>query len=51
MTPVKSAISVAAILWLYVATLAASQQDKTSAGGEAFEKVQSDFAEATIART
>ena len=46
MTPVKSAISVAAILWLSAATPATSQQDKTSAGGEAFEKVQSDFAEA-----
>ena len=46
MTPVKSSISVAAILWLSAATPAACQQDKTSAGGEAFEKVQSDFAEA-----
>ena len=46
MTPVKGAIGVAAILWLSVATPAASQQDKTSAGGEAYEKVQSDFAEA-----
>ena len=46
MTPVKSAISVAVILWLSAATPAASQQDKTSAGGEAFEKVQFDFAEA-----
>ena len=46
MTRVKSAVSVAAILWLSAAAPAASQQDKTSAGGEAFEKVQSDFAEA-----
>jgi len=46
MTPVKSAIGVAAILWLSASTPAASQGDKTSAGGEAFENVQSDFTEA-----
>jgi ketosteroid isomerase-like protein len=45
MSPIKSAIGVAAILWLSAAS-ASSQQDKASAGGEVFEKVQSDFAEA-----
>jgi ketosteroid isomerase-like protein len=45
MTSIKSAISVAAILWLSATTGASSQQqDNASAGGEAFEKVQSDFA-------
>ena len=46
MTPVKSVIRVAAILWLSAVIPASSQQDKASAGGEVFEKVQSDFAEA-----
>jgi ketosteroid isomerase-like protein len=46
MTPVKSAIRVAATLWLSAVTPASSQQGTASAGGEAFEKVQSDFAEA-----
>jgi len=34
------------MLWLSAATSAFSQEDKISEGGEAFEKVQSDFAEA-----
>jgi ketosteroid isomerase-like protein len=46
MTPAKSAISVAAILLLSAATPASTQQDEASAGGELFEKVQSEFAQA-----
>ena len=46
MTPVKSAISVAAMLLLSAATPASSQQYEASAGGELFERVQSQFAEA-----
>ena len=46
MTRVRSAISIAAILLLCAATPASTQQDEPSAGGELFEKVQSEFAEA-----
>ncbi len=45
MTPVRSAIGVAAILLLSAATPASTQQDEP-AGGELFEKMQSEFAEA-----
>ena len=41
-----NAVSVAAILWLSAAAPAASQQNKPSAGGDLFEKVQSEFADA-----
>jgi ketosteroid isomerase-like protein len=44
MTSVRIAIGLAAALGF--STPGFSQQDKTSAGGELFEKVQSDFAEA-----
>jgi len=46
MTPAKSAIRIAAIVVLSAATPAFSQQSEAGAGGELFEKVQSDFAEA-----
>ena len=46
MIPVRSAISVAAILLLSAATPASTQQNEQSAGGEPFEKVQQEFAEA-----
>jgi hypothetical protein len=46
MTPVRSAISVAAILLLSAATPGSTQQDEPGAGGEIFEKMQSEFAAA-----
>lgn len=46
MSPIMSAISVTAILWISAATPASAQVDVTSNGGELFEKVQGDFAEA-----
>jgi len=46
MTPFRSAICVAAILLLSAASPASTQQDETGAGGELFEKMQSEFAKA-----
>jgi ketosteroid isomerase-like protein len=46
MIPAKTTISVAVILWLSAASPASAQQDKASAGGELFDKVQSEFAAA-----
>lgn len=46
MRPFKNAISIAAIILLSAATPALNQQDEPSAGGELFEKLQSEFAEA-----
>jgi ketosteroid isomerase-like protein len=46
MTPAKTAISVAVILWLSAASPASAQKDKASAGGELFDRVQSEFAAA-----
>jgi hypothetical protein len=46
MTPVRGAISVAGILFLSAVTPASTQQDEPGAGGELFEKMQSEFAEA-----
>jgi ketosteroid isomerase-like protein len=46
MTPVRNAICAAAILSLTAATPASTQQSESSAGGELFEKMQSEFAEA-----
>jgi ketosteroid isomerase-like protein len=46
MTPVGSTISIAAVLLLSVVTPASTQQEEPSAGGELFEKVQAEFAEA-----
>jgi ketosteroid isomerase-like protein len=46
MTSRKKAIFVAAITVLSYAGPAATQQDEPAAGGEAFEKMQSEFAEA-----
>ena len=46
MTPSRTAIGVATVMLLGVVVPASSQQDEPSAGGELFEKVQSEFAEA-----
>jgi 3-polyprenyl-4-hydroxybenzoate decarboxylase len=46
MTPVRSAIGVAAILLLSAATPASTEQDEPAAGGELFERMQSEFADA-----
>ena len=46
MTSSRIAISVAAIVLLGFVTPASTQQDEPGAGGELFEKVQSEFAEA-----
>ena len=46
MTPNRTAMSVAAVMLLGVVTPASTQQDEPGAGGEIFEKMQSEFAEA-----
>jgi ketosteroid isomerase-like protein len=46
MIPVRSAIGVVAILLLSAATSASTQQAEPSVGGELFEKMQSEFADA-----
>jgi ketosteroid isomerase-like protein len=46
MRPVRSAISVAVTLLLSAVTPASTQQNEQSAGGDLFEKMQRDFAEA-----
>jgi ketosteroid isomerase-like protein len=46
MTPSRTAMSVAAVMLFGVVTPASTQQDEPGAGGEIFEKVQSEFAEA-----
>jgi ketosteroid isomerase-like protein len=46
MTPSRTAIGVATVMLFGVVAPASSQQDEPSAGGELFEKVQSEFAEA-----
>jgi ketosteroid isomerase-like protein len=46
MTTIGSAIGIAAVLLLSTVTPASTQQDEPSAGGELFEKMQSEFAEA-----
>jgi ketosteroid isomerase-like protein len=46
MTSSRIAISVAAIMLLGAVTPASTQQNEPGAGGELFEKVQSEFAEA-----
>ena len=46
MIPVRGAISVVAILLLSAATSASTQQAEPSVGGELFEKMQSEFADA-----
>jgi hypothetical protein len=48
---IRIAIGVATIISLCIATPASTQQPELSAGGELFEKIQSEFAEATIVRT
>jgi ketosteroid isomerase-like protein len=46
MTPSRTAISVAAVMLLGAVTPASTQENEPDAGGELFEKVQSEFAEA-----
>jgi ketosteroid isomerase-like protein len=46
MTQNRIAIGVATIISLWIATPASTQQPEPSAGGELFEKMQSEFAEA-----
>jgi ketosteroid isomerase-like protein len=46
MTPSRTAISIAAVMFFGVVAPASTQQDEPDAGGEIFEKVQSEFAEA-----
>jgi ketosteroid isomerase-like protein len=46
MTPANTAIGVALVVWLAAISPASAQQDKPSAGGELFDKVQSEFAAA-----
>jgi ketosteroid isomerase-like protein len=46
MTPSRTAISVAAAMLFGAVTSASTQQDELGAGGEIFQKVQSEFAEA-----
>jgi ketosteroid isomerase-like protein len=46
MTPARTAIGVAVVLWLSALSSVSAQQDKAGAGGELFDKVQSEFAAA-----
>jgi ketosteroid isomerase-like protein len=46
MTSSRTAISIAAVMIFGVVTPASTQQNEQSAGGELFEKVQSEFAQA-----
>ena len=46
MTSIRVAISAVAIMWSGAVTPASTQQPEPSAGGELFEKMQSEFAEA-----
>ena len=46
MTPSRTAISIAAVMFFGVVAPASTQQDEPGAGGEIFEKVRSEFAEA-----
>jgi ketosteroid isomerase-like protein len=46
MTPSRTAISVAAVMLFGAVTPASTQQNEPGAGGELFQKVQSEFAEA-----
>jgi hypothetical protein len=46
MTPSRTAISVEAVMLFGAVTPASTEQNEPGAGGELFEKVQSEFAEA-----